>query len=97
MPFRTSEERNRYLPRYLGFYNGAGATWLSVASAPSTAPNGCFSLNDLVSEKAQLGNTWSLASTAAWRQGRVGCWQVTNHDALLRLMASVVAAWSGAA
>jgi len=41
MPFQTSEERNRWLPRYLGLLTAAGASWTSMASALSSPSSGC--------------------------------------------------------
>ena len=35
MPFQNSKERNSWLPRYLGVYNGHRDIWLSMASALS--------------------------------------------------------------
>ncbi len=46
--YQTSDERNNWLPHYLGIYNGSRCHMALSASRFSSAFRGCWSLNDLV-------------------------------------------------
>jgi transposase InsO family protein len=48
MPFNSSEERKRWLPRYLAIYNARRCHMALASRNPFSSSTGCGSLNDLM-------------------------------------------------